>query len=77
MKTITSEQEQMFMEILIRMGYSKREIFDLCHLVEIPEALQRVLSVMEQRDYEILPEELLEIAQQIEAEVIEELPDEG
>ena len=77
MKQITRAQRQTFMEILIRMGYTKKEVFDVCHLVEIPEAMLRVVSVLQERDYKIPFEELLKIAQKIETDVITEMPDEG
>ncbi len=77
MRMITGEQRTQFMVILRRMGYSKEEIFKVCHCVDIPEAMLRLLNVLMERDYEIPFKELLPIAQKIEEEVIQELPNEG
>ena len=75
MEIVSEQQSITFMEILLRMGYTDRQIFDLCHLTEIPEAMLQVLTVLQERDYNIPFKELLPIAKKIEAAVEAELPD--
>ena len=64
------------MAILLEMGYSKQQIFKICHLTDFPQVMIETIDLLEEHDYEIAFQDLYPMVLKIYDRVVEEAPDE-
>ena len=61
-KKLTEEYSDRLMELLIRMGMPRETCLEVWTVIETPEALQLFLDKLSEKNYEMTPEELYQVA---------------